>query len=104
MRELALIVFAFAVAYLSFAQLALAQREHWRAVSGRARGDAGPSPAAARRRRRAGALGLALSVCACWLARGASFGSLLAVFCLTLSAWAVAQTLTWRGRWLRALV
>ncbi|MET0411053.1 MAG: DUF3325 family protein [Polyangiaceae bacterium] len=104
MREGALIALAFVVAYLSFAQLALAQRDHWMAVSGRARGDAGPSPAAARRRRRAGAIGLVLSASACWLARGASFGSLLAVFCLASSAWAVALTLTWRGRWLRALV
>lgn len=104
MREPLLIALAFVVAYLSFAQLALAQRDHWIAVSGRGRGDAGPSPSAARRRRRAGALGLGLSVCACWLARGPSFGSLLAVLCLTLSAWAVALTLTWRGRWLRALV
>jgi hypothetical protein len=104
MREGALIALAFVVAYLSFAQIALAQRDHGLAVSGRARGDAAPRVAAARRRRRAGAVGLALGVSACWLARGASFGSLLAVFCLALSAWAVALTLTWRGRWLRVLM
>jgi len=103
-REALLIALAFAVSYVSFARIALSQREHWLAVSGGGRGDAGPSPELARRRRSIGFVGLALSVSACWLARGASFGSLLAVLCLALSAWAVALTLTWRRRWLRVLV
>lgn len=91
---------AFACAYLAFAQLALSQAQHLKAVEPDAQPGAG-----ARRGRRAGAALLLLGSLMLLLAsQGSGFAVLLWGLLLSCAGFLVAQTLSWKPRWLRWLV
>lgn len=85
--------------YLGFALLALSQDRHWHHLGG-----ARHCPAGATRILRPCGYGLlAVSLIVALLRDGASFGTLVWVTTLTIGAFAVASTLTWRPHWLRPL-
>lgn len=96
----AVMLFAVLLAgYMSFAGLAVAQERNWR----RAGGENRPSTARTLVLRIAGAAGLILALVAALVRDGPSFGALLWITSLSLSALAVTATLTWRAHWLRLL-
>ena len=99
MRETALLLVLLAAAYVGFALLALSQRRHWT----RAIGEGEPSPEQARRLRILGYALLAIAFVLAVLRDGASFGIVLWATAISIAAIAVALTLTWRPRWVRAL-
>lgn len=99
MAETAWIVLVFAASFGGFAFLALSQKRHWRTVL---RGEA-PEAGQVRILRAAGSLGLAISLFAAVLRDGLSFGILLWVLGMSVTAFCVALTLTWRPGWLKPL-
>ena len=87
----------FGVSYVAFSCLALRQTRHWQAVAG---AKAGPSPA----RRLLGILGVLLLIVSFVLSlahEGTSYGILLWVTSLTMTAFGVVATLAFRPRFLR---
>lgn len=91
---------AFACAYLAFAQLALSQAQHLKAVAPHAR-----LTAASRLRRRAvGALLLPISLALLLGSRGTGFAVLSWVLLISAAGFGVALTLSWKPAWLRWLV
>jgi len=96
MREAFLLLALFALAFSGFALLASSQKKHWQRITGRK--GMPPSP---RARRLFGGL-FYLAALACALLRdGPSFGSILWVLTLSVSAFAVAMVLAGRPAWLR---
>ncbi|MBC3917132.1 DUF3325 domain-containing protein [Undibacterium sp. CY18W] len=80
--------------------LALAMEVHWEQVRGTS-----PQPARlVNRLRWLGAAGLGTSLLLCLRVDHASMASLVWVMALAVAAVSIAFTLTWRPRWLRALV
>jgi len=98
MREVLLLAAALLACTAGMGWLALAMPGHWAQVRP---GEA--SGAQVRRLRMLGALGLAAGLGLCLAADHASMAALVWVMALAASALAVAFTLTWRPRWLRAL-
>jgi hypothetical protein len=94
-----LIVAVLATAYLGFALLALSQDRHWLHLSGARH----CPPRLARIFRVAGYALLIAGLGAALLRDGAGFGSLVWMTTLTVGAFAVVCTLTWRPYWLRPL-
>jgi hypothetical protein len=85
--------------YGGFALLALSQDRHWHHLGGARR-----CPVAlATLLRGAGAILLAAALALALLRDGAAFGALLWTTALSLCAFAVVCTLTWRPQWLRPL-
>ena len=87
------------LAYLGFALLALGQDRNWQRVAGAA----SRTPLLILLLRVVGGLALSLSLTIALLSEGPSFGTLLWITLLSLSAIAVAFTLAWRPHWLRPL-
>jgi len=100
--ELLTMLGAAAMMYVAFAWLALSQEEHWRALPGNADQTA-PAPHVLRRWRWWAACVLACACALCLWGHGPSFGIVLSLLLSAASAMAVAFTLSWRARWLRAL-
>lgn len=95
MHEALAFALAFGLSYTGFAMLALSQARHWHTVMGPA-----SSPPATGWR----APGLIAQVlCAAWLihGHGASFGSLLTALTLSACALAISLTLSWQAARLR---
>lgn len=93
---------AAAMSYVAFAWLALSQEGHWRALPGNA--DLPAPEAHVLRRWRWWAAGVLASAYAlCLWGHGPSFGTVLLLLLSAAGAMAVAFTLSWRARWLRAL-
>jgi hypothetical protein len=91
---------ALAASVLGMAWLALAMESHWEQVRGTA-----PLPArTVRALRLLGTVGLGASLALCLAVDHASMAALVWVMGLAASALAVAFTLTWRPRWLAALM
>lgn len=100
MSELSWLIAATALALSGMAWLALAMEVHWGQVMHR------PATQAPRTRqllRGLGALALLLSLLACLMADRPSMAALVWIMLMADSAVAVALTLSWRPRWLRAL-
>ncbi|MDP2020346.1 MAG: DUF3325 domain-containing protein [Hydrogenophaga sp.] len=100
MSELSWLIAATALALSGMAWLALAMEMHWGQVMHR------PATQAPRTRqllRGLGALALLLSLLACLMADRPSMAALVWIMLMAGSAAAVALTLSWRPRWLRAL-
>jgi hypothetical protein len=96
---------AFAVAFVSFAKLALTQRIHRRVVVGPDVADGmGHDARAVRVTRWTASGGLGISVGLCFVAEGFAFGSLVAVLYAGAAATAVTFVLAYRPRWLRWLL
>ena len=87
------------LAYLGWGLLALGQERHWRRVAG----TTSRTPFLILLLRGLGGVALAASFAIALLSDGPSFGTLLWVTMLSLSAIAVAFTLAWRPGWLRPL-
>jgi hypothetical protein len=94
-----LIVAILAAAYLGFALLALSQDRHWLHLSGARH----CPPRIARILRVAGCALLVAGLGLALFRDGAGFGSLVWATTLTVGAFAVVCTLTWRPHWLRPL-
>lgn len=94
-----LLISILTAAYFGFALVALTQAQHWRRIS-RAPPPTGIRPLALRT---LGGLALVLSLALCLVRDGPSFGSLLWATAVSLTAAAVAFTLTWRPALLRPL-
>lgn len=92
-----LLVAIFSTAYLSFALFALSQVRHWRVVFDKAL----PTQREVLLLRSLGILMLSISLALSLVRDGASFGSLLWITMIGVTALAVALTLAWRPRWLR---
>jgi len=91
---------ALAASVLGMAWLALAMETHWEQVRGTA-----PLPTrTVRALRLLGVAGLASSLVLCLAVDHASMAALVWVMGLAASALAVAFTLSWRPRWLAALM
>lgn len=85
--------------YLGFALLALSQDRHWHHLGG-----ARHCPVHAARTLRASGYALLLaSLCLALVRDGPGFGVLLWATILTVCAFSVVCTLTWRPQWLRPL-
>ncbi|UCU94255.1 DUF3325 domain-containing protein [Hydrogenophaga taeniospiralis] len=100
MAELSWLIAATALALSGMAWLALPMEVHWGQVMHR------PPTQAPRTRqllRGLGALALLLSLLACLMADRPSMAALVWIMLMAGSAVAVALTLSWRPRWLRAL-
>lgn len=93
---------AAALSYLAFAWLALSQEVHRRAALEDAHASA-PAAHVARRWRWSAVCGLGCAYALCLWGHGAGFGTVLWVLLMGGGAMAVAFTLSWRPRWLRAL-
>jgi hypothetical protein len=93
---------AAALSYVAFAWLALSQDEHWRALPGNAEQTA-PAAHVMRRWRWRAARVLACAYALCLWGHGPGFGTVLWVLLSAAGAMAIAFTLSWRARWLRAL-
>ena len=102
MLELLTMLGAAAMSYVAFAWLALSQEGHWRALPGNADQTA-PSAHVLRRWRWWATCVLVCSYAVCLWGHGPSFGTALWMLQSAFSAMAVAFTLCWRARWLRAL-
>lgn len=96
----ALLVAVLVSAYLGFALLALSQDRHWHHLGG---GRHCP-PRAALPIRVVGYMLLLASFVLAIVRDGASFGTLVWATAISVSAFAVVCTLTWRAHWLRPLV
>ena len=94
-----LLMAALGTAYVGFALLALSQKQRWRQFS---HADA-PRALPLFFLRGLGGLALVASLVVSLLRDGPDYGALLWVTVLSLSAMAVAFTLTWRANWLRPL-
>lgn len=93
---------AAAMSYVAFAWLALSQEGHWRALPGNA--DLPALAAGVQRRLRwSAACVQACAYALCLWGHGPGFGTVLWVLLAAGGAMAVAFTLSWRPRWLRAL-
>ena len=100
MRDAILLVVLFAATYCGFALLAASQAKNWPRLMGASR-----RPWHVAGSLRAAGYGLLASSLALALMRdGADLGSLLWCTSLSISAIAVALTLTWRPQWLRVIV
>ena len=100
MPDAVMLAAALAASVLGMAWLALAMETHWEQVRGTA-----PLPArTVRALRLLGAAGLGASLALCLAVDHASMAALVWVMGLAASALAVAFTLTWRPRWLAALM
>lgn len=98
MRDLLLTLAAFGLALWGFSLLALSQARHFETVH------ACPPPTGTRTASRmAGFTAIGLCLPLCIVSEGAGFGSLLWLLLISAAAMAIALTLTWRPRWLRAL-
>jgi hypothetical protein len=86
-------------AVLGFGWLALAMDTHWEQVHG----DETPPASAVKALRVAGALALALSLGLCLGSDHPSMAALVWLMLLAGAAAAIAATLSWRPRWLKAL-
>jgi len=100
--ELLTMLGAAAMSYVAFAWLALSQEGNWRALPGNADRPM-PAPAVQRRWRWRAASMLACAYALCLWGHGPSFGTVSWVLLSAAGAMAVAFTLSWRARWLRAL-
>ena len=100
MPDAVMLAAALAASVLGMAWLALAMETHWEQVRGTA-----PLPArTVRALRLLGAAGLGASLALCLAVDHASMAALVWVMGLAASALAVAFTLSWRPRWLAALM
>ncbi|MBP8205011.1 MAG: DUF3325 domain-containing protein [Giesbergeria sp.] len=100
MPDAVMLAAALAASVLGMAWLALAMESHWEQVRGTA-----PLPArTVRALRWLGTVGLGASLALCLAVDHASMAALVWVMGLAASALAVAFTLTWRPRWLAALM
>ena len=100
MPDAVMLAAALAASVLGMAWLALAMESHWEQVRGTA-----PLPArTVRALRLLGTVGLGASLALCLAVDHASMAALVWVMGLAASALAVAFTLTWRPRWLAALM
>ena len=100
MPDAVMLAAALAACVLGMAWLALAMESHWEQVRGTA-----PLPArTVRALRLLGTVGLGASLALCLAVDHASMAALVWVMGLAASALAVAFTLTWRPRWLAALM
>ena len=100
MPDAVMLAAALAASVLGMAWLALAMESHWEQVRGTA-----PLPArTVRALRLLGAAGLGASLALCLAVDHASMAALVWVIGLAASALAVAFTMTWRPRWLAALM
>jgi len=100
MPDAVMLAAALAASVLGMAWLALAMETHWEQVRGTA-----PLPArTVRALRLLGTVGLGASLALCLAVDHASMAALVWVMGLAASALAVAFTLTWRPRWLAALM
>lgn len=97
MGSWALLAAVLAAAYLGFTLLALSQDRHWHHLVG---GRHCPQRAV-RIIRPAGYVLLLLGFCLSLVRDGPSFGSILWAATLSVAAFAVVCTLTWRPQWLR---
>jgi len=96
MREALLLLALFALAFIGFALFAASQKKHWQRITGRE-----GAPSRPQARRLLGGL-FCLAALACALLRdGPSFGLILWVLTLSVSAFAVAMVLSSRPAWLR---
>lgn len=100
MSELSWLIAATALALSGMAWLALAMEVHWGQVMHR---PATQPPRTRQLLRGLGALALLLSLLACLMADRPSMAALVWIMLMAGSAVAVALTLSWRPRWLRAL-
>lgn len=86
-------------AYLGFAALAMSQDRHWHRLGGASR-----CPRRVSAVLRAAGCGLLLAALVLALVRdGVAFGFLLWATVITLAAFLVVATLSWRSRWLRPM-
>ena len=100
MPDAVMLAAALAASVLGMAWLALAMESHWEQVRGTA-----PLPArTVRALRLLGTVGLGASLALCLAVDHASMAALVWEMGLAASALAVAFTLTWRPRWLAALM
>ena len=100
MPDAVMLAAALAASVLGMAWLALAMETHWEQVRGTA-----PLPArTVRALRLLGTVGLGASLALCLAVDHASMAALVWVMGLAASALAVAFTLSWRPRWLAALM
>lgn len=90
---------ALLLSLLGFALLALSQSHHRERIFG----SNGRLALAEYTQRAISLIANGLSLGACITSQGASFGSLLWVLLMSVSAFTVALTLTWRPHWLRGL-
>jgi len=98
MREALLLLALFGLAFSGFALFAASQKKHWQRITERE-----GTPSRPRMRRLLGGLSC-LAALACALLRdGPSFGAILWVLTLSVSAFAVAMVLAGRPAWLRLL-
>lgn len=100
MAEHLLLIAAAVTAYAGFACLALSQTRHWRQVAGSTTATSPPKTSL----RTTGALCLAVSLALALLRDGPAFGSLLWIVLLSVCAFGVAITLSWRAGWLWLIV
>ena len=100
MAELSWLIAATALALSGMAWLALPMEVHWGQVMHR---PATQAPHTRQLLRGLGALALLLSLLACLMADRPSMAALVWIMLMAGSAVAVALTLSWRPRWLRAL-
>lgn len=80
---------------LGLACLALAQDKHWKTLGNHSRRQAWVAPI--------GWCSLTLSLLLAWVYQGAAFGSLIWLFLLPPSGYALAFMLAWRPQWLQPL-
>ena len=100
MPDAVMLAAALAASVLGMAWLALAMETHWEQVRGTA-----PLPArTVRALRLLGTVGLGASLALCLAVDHASMAALVWVMGLAASELAVAFTLSWRPRWLAALM
>ena len=99
MTDAALLVALLGTSYAGFALLALSQDRHWHHLGG---GRRCPGPLATLLRG-IGAVLLAAALVLALVRDGAGFGALLWSTALSVCAFAVVCTLTWRPHWLRPL-
>ena len=100
MRDPVLLASALICCFAGFGWLALAMDVHWQQV----RDDALPPQSTRRYLRLLGAIAIGLSLAACLSVDHATMASLVWIMLLIASSLSVAFTLTWRPRWLAALV
>jgi len=94
MSEVVLLFGVFGAAFAGFACFALSQKPHWRKVMG----TNAPRPGRTKLLRLAGSGGLALSLACAVVRDGPSFGLILWVLALSVSAFALAMMLAWLRR------
>lgn len=95
MLDLLLIASLLIFYLLGLACLALAQDKHWNELHVYSQRQAWTAPV--------GWISLTLSLLLTWVYQGAAFGSLIWMFLLPPSGYALVFTLAWRPQWLRPL-